>query len=63
VKETQTSLWLYSRVRLSHSSKNQFRDELKDMNPIAALERIAAAGDVATQKSVSFPDVDIRKDR
>jgi hypothetical protein len=55
VKETQTSLWTYFRVRLSHSAKNQFREELKDMNPIAALERIAAAGDVATTKPGSFP--------
>jgi hypothetical protein len=55
VKETQTSLWQYFKVRLSHSSKNQFREELKDLNPLVALERIAAAGDVATVKTSSFP--------
>jgi len=49
VRESRTSLWQYFRVRLTHSSKYQFREELKDINPLSALEKIAAAGDVSTK--------------
>jgi len=50
VKETRSSLWQYFKVRLTHVAKMQFREELKDPDPISALERIAEAGDVATIK-------------
>jgi len=46
IKEGSSALWHYFRARLTHSARYAFRDELKLDDPLAALERITAAGDV-----------------